>query len=131
MVAEARHPVKAGEEQNAPELPCASLAGRGCDPRPSKELTHMRNGICELLGIEHPVIQAGMSLFTSGELVCAVSNAGGLGSLGCWRRPIEDFRRQISVIKERTTKPFAINHVVPDLKDEVLAATLPARPALV
>jgi len=36
----------------------------------------MSNRICELLGIEVPIIQAGMSLFASAELVAAVSNAG-------------------------------------------------------
>jgi nitronate monooxygenase/enoyl-[acyl-carrier protein] reductase II len=91
----------------------------------------MRTRICELLGIEYPVIQAGMSLFTSAELVCAVSNAGGLGSLGCWRRTPEDFRRQLAKIREGTQRPFAINHVVQDLNEEVFRLTLEARPALV
>lgn len=91
----------------------------------------MRTRICELLGIEFPVIQAGMSIFTSAELVCAVSNAGGLGSLGCWRRPPEDLARQLTVIRERTSRPFAINHVVPALDEAVFAMSLEARPALI
>lgn len=91
----------------------------------------MRTRICELLGIEFPVIQAGMSIFTSAELVCAVSNAGGLGSLGCWRRPPEDLARQLAVIRERTRRPFAINHVVPALDEAVFAMSLEARPALI
>src|SRR6185503_20089747 len=91
----------------------------------------MRTRICDLLGIEFPVIQAGMSLFTSAELVCAVSNAGGLGSLGCWRRTAEDFEQQLSRIKQHTRRPFAINHVVPALDEAVFAMTLKARPALV
>jgi enoyl-[acyl-carrier protein] reductase II len=36
----------------------------------------LRTHLCEVLGIEFPIIQAGMSLFTSAELVAAVSNAG-------------------------------------------------------
>jgi len=91
----------------------------------------VRTRICDLLGIEHPVIQAGMSLFTSAELVCAVSNAGGLGSLGCWRRTAEDFSRQIAAIRERTDRPFAINHVVQALDEDVFRASLKARPALI
>jgi len=91
----------------------------------------MRTRICELLGIEHPIIQAGMSLFTSAELVCAVSNAGGLGSLGCWRRPADDFQRQLARIRSGTNRPFAINHVVPALDETVFKLTLEARPALV
>ena len=84
-----------------------------------------------MLGIEFPIIQAGMSLFTSAELVCAVSNAGGLGSLGCWRRPADDFKRQLDRIRSGTKRPFAINHVVPALDETVFELTLEARPALV
>ena len=90
----------------------------------------LRTPLCDLLGIEVPVIQAGMSIYTSAELVIAVSNAGGLGSLGCWRRPPEDLARQLSLIRERTTRPFAVNHVVPDLDEAAFAATLAARPAV-
>src|SRR5438045_29909 len=88
----------------------------------------MPNRICELLGIEVPIIQAGMSLFTSAELVAAVSNAGALGSLGCWRRPAEDLARQVAMIRERTDRPFAINHVVPALDEAAFALTLKIRP---
>jgi NADH:quinone reductase (non-electrogenic) len=38
----------------------------------------LRTPISELLGIEYPVVQAGMGPFTAAELVAAVSNAGGL-----------------------------------------------------
>jgi nitronate monooxygenase/enoyl-[acyl-carrier protein] reductase II len=91
----------------------------------------MRTRICDLLGIELPIVQAGMSLFTSAELVCAVSNAGGLGSLGCWRRPADSFREQLAKIRAGTKRPFAINHVVPDLYEDVFRLTLEARPAVV
>lgn len=40
--------------------------------------------ICRLLGIEYPIIQAGMAGGpTTAELVAAVSGAGGLGTLSC------------------------------------------------
>lgn len=91
----------------------------------------MRTPLCELLGIEHPVVQAGMSLFTSAELACAVSNAGGLGSLGCWRRQAESFKAEMAKMRAGTKRPFAINHVVPDLYEDVFKLTLEARPAVV
>lgn len=90
----------------------------------------MRTRLTDLLGIEFPVIQAGMSLFTSGELACAVSNAGALGSLGCWRRTAESFREEMAVIREQTSRPFAINHVVPALDEAVFRLSLEARPAV-
>ena len=39
--------------------------------------------LCDLLGIEHPIIQAPMAGSTTPELAAAVSEGGGLGSLGC------------------------------------------------
>jgi enoyl-[acyl-carrier protein] reductase II len=91
----------------------------------------LHTSLCEMLGIEYPVIQAGMSLFTSAELVAAVSNAGGLGSLGAWRRPAEDVTRQLAMIRERTTRPFAVNFLVPDLDEPSFARTLETRPPIV
>jgi len=43
----------------------------------------IRTTICDLLHIQHPVALGGMGSATSPELVAAVSNAGGLGALGC------------------------------------------------
>ena len=88
----------------------------------------MRTRLCDLLGIEYPVIQAGMSLFTSAELVAAVSNAGALGSLGCWRRPADDVANQLAKIRELTDRPFAINHLIPAL-DGLAKATAQLRAA--
>ena len=55
----------------------------------------LRTRLCNLLGIEFPIIQAGMGVFTSAELVAAVSNAGGLGSLGTGLRPVENLRKEL------------------------------------
>ena len=87
--------------------------------------------LCDLLGIEFPIIQAGMGMGSSAELAAAVSNAGGLGSLGVWRRPPEDLERQLSVIRERTSRPFAMNHLVPELDETAFAMTLAAKPPVI
>jgi nitronate monooxygenase/enoyl-[acyl-carrier protein] reductase II len=86
--------------------------------------------LCELLGIEFPVIQAGMGILTSAELVAAVSNAGGLGSLGAGLRSPEDLRRQLAQTRELTQRPFAVNHQLSTLNEEAFALTLDAKPAL-
>lgn len=97
--------------------------------RPGGGMLH--TPLCDLLGIEFPIIQAGMGIGSSGELAVAVSNAGGLGSLGCWRRPPEDLERQLSLIRERTSRPFAMNHLVPELDETAFAMTLAAKPAVI
>jgi enoyl-[acyl-carrier protein] reductase II len=87
--------------------------------------------LCEVLCIEFPLVQAGMGPFTSAELVAAVSNAGGLGSLGANTRSADDLRRQLARTRELTARPFAVNHVVPTLNQEAFAITLEAKPALI
>jgi len=66
-------------------------------------------GICDLLGIEYPIIQGGMAWLGTAELVSAVSNAGGLGTIGSGDAPTEWLRQQIRETRERTDRPFAVN----------------------
>ncbi len=91
----------------------------------------LRTPLCDLLGIEFPVIQAGMGLFTVAELVAAVCNAGGLGSLGASQRPVDDLRRQLALTRTLTDRPFAVNHLVPTLNEEAFALTLEAQPPII
>lgn len=91
----------------------------------------LRTPLCDLLGIEFPVIQAGMGPFTAAELVAAVCNAGGLGSLGASQRPVDDLRRQLALTRTLTDRPFAVNHLVPTLNEEAFALTLEAQPPII
>jgi enoyl-[acyl-carrier protein] reductase II len=69
----------------------------------------LRTAICDLLGIEHPIIQGGMAHIATAELVSAVSNAGGLGIIGCGYYQAEWVRQQIRLTKQKTIRPFGIN----------------------
>jgi enoyl-[acyl-carrier protein] reductase II len=91
----------------------------------------LRTRLCELLGIEHPVIQAPIGPWSSAELVAAVSNAGGLGSVGTALWAAEDVRKQILRVRELTDRPFAVNHVVRPFNEEAFALTLAAKPKVV
>ena len=91
----------------------------------------LRTRLCELLGIEHPVIQASIGPWSSAELVAAVSNAGGLGSVGTSLWAAEDVRKQMLRVRELTDRPFALNHVVRPFNEEAFALTLEARPKVV
>lgn len=78
-----------------------------------------RTRICELLGIEHPIIQAPMNWITGANLAAAVSNAGGLGTMGpnagatAITQDVtltgERLRNEIRKAKTLTEKPFAVN----------------------
>jgi nitronate monooxygenase/enoyl-[acyl-carrier protein] reductase II len=91
----------------------------------------LQTPLCTLLGIEFPIIQAGMGAFTSAELAAAVSNAGGLGSVGTFLRPAEDLPQQLARLRAGTSRPFAVNHLVPALDESAFAHTLAARPPVI
>lgn len=65
--------------------------------------------LCQLLGIEVPVIQAGMVWCSGWELASAVSNAGGLGIIGSGGMYPQELRDQIAACKASTDRPFAVN----------------------
>ncbi|MGQ3014552.1 MAG: NAD(P)H-dependent flavin oxidoreductase [Flavobacteriales bacterium] len=67
------------------------------------------NRICSLLGIEFPIIQAGMVWCSGWELASAVSNAGGLGIIGAGSMYPEVLRTHLQKCKQATDKPFAVN----------------------
>ena len=69
----------------------------------------MGNALCDLLGIEIPIILAPMGIAVGPKLTAAVCNAGGLGTIPLWRADIETLRSQIREVKNLTDKPFAVN----------------------
>jgi enoyl-[acyl-carrier protein] reductase II len=82
----------------------------------------MKTAITELLGIDHPIILAAMAWVTNAKMVAAISEAGGLGTLGPnagattvtkdVNETAERMRQQIRQVRALTDKPFAINFVV-------------------
>ena len=72
----------------------------------------LRTRLTQLLGIEHPVLCAGMAGNSSVDLTVAVSEAGGLGILGASGASPEGVRDQIEQVRARTDRPFAINFLL-------------------
>lgn len=91
----------------------------------------MRTALCELLGIEHPVIQASLGPWSSVALTAAVSEAGGIGSLGTALISPEQVVDQIRRTRRLTAKPFIVNHTRRPLDDEAFELTLRERPKAV
>ena len=87
--------------------------------------------LCDLFGIDHPIILAPMGSATSAEFAAAVSNAGGLGSIGTLNRSTEAILRDIETVGGLTRRPYAVNHIPPALDEIVFRATLEARPAVI
>jgi enoyl-[acyl-carrier protein] reductase II len=91
----------------------------------------LRTPVCEVLGIEVPIMQAAIWPATSPELVATVSEDGGLGSIGSVFESAESIERHIARVRELTSRPFAVNHVVPLLDEEAFKITLEAEPAVI
>lgn len=72
----------------------------------------MRTRVTEILGIEHPVLSAGIPVIGV-DLVAAVSNAGGLGILGATYLSPDEIHARVTALRERTKRPFALNLLVP------------------
>jgi enoyl-[acyl-carrier protein] reductase II len=69
--------------------------------------------ICDLFGIEYPIMLAGMGGVTTAPLVAAVSNAGGLGVIGAATMGPDELRDEIHKTRELTDKPFAVDLLAP------------------
>jgi nitronate monooxygenase len=86
------------------------------------------------LAIEHPIIQAGMSSDCGATLAAAVSNAGGLGTIGSLGRAPEDLEQELAGIRGQTSRPWAVNLVTFDwapFADTLVDIAIAARPPVV
>ncbi len=72
-----------------------------------------------------------MGLFTSAELVAAVSNAGGIGILGGASRPLENLVEEVKKIRQLTSRPFGVNFLVTNYLEEAFQHVLDAKVPLV
>ena len=69
----------------------------------------MRTPLTDLLGVEHPVMLAGMGGVSYADLVAAVSQAGGFGTMGAAPLRYPDMVEEIRRVRELTDKPFGVD----------------------
>ncbi len=92
----------------------------------------LRTALCDLLGIEVPIVQAGMGYVARGELAAAVSEAGGLGMIGAASLNAAGLRDEIRKVKDLTDRPFGVDILFatvgrPASDDETVAFTRDVR----
>src|SRR4029450_10933253 len=90
---------------------------RDLGPGPHAALMALRTPICDLFEIEHPVFLAGMGEVAFAEVVAAVSEAGGYGTLGMAASSPERIRDQMRRVRKLTDRPFGVDMLaaLPDL----------------
>jgi NAD(P)H-dependent flavin oxidoreductase YrpB (nitropropane dioxygenase family) len=89
----------------------------------------LRTPLCDLFGIDVPILNVGFGQSATPELAAAVSNAGGLGVLGFTGggMPPEEIRRRIEHTRARTSRPFGGNIIISDLEGTDEAARAATR----
>ena len=68
-----------------------------------------RTALCDVLGIEYPILQSGMGSVAGPDLAAEVSRAGGLGIVGGLNQPPDELRKRIRFVREHTDRPFGVN----------------------
>lgn len=91
----------------------------------------LRTPLCDDLGIDIPIVLAPFGPWDQVALAVAVSNAGGLGSVGTAVRSTDELRAQWVRMRETTDRPFAINHTGRPFNEDAFAATLAFGPRVI
>lgn len=91
-----------------------------------------RTDLLDLLGIEHPILQAPMGGESTPALAIAVANAGGLGGLGCSFMSHDELRGKVGEIRDGTNRSFNLNFFAhpepfenPDINTQTRARVIP------
>lgn len=72
----------------------------------------MKTELCDVLGIEQPIIQGAMAHISDAHLAAAVSNAGGLGVIASTLHDAAWVEEQVNIARSLTDKPFAVNLIM-------------------
>lgn len=94
----------------------------------------LQTALTRRLGIDHPIVQAGMGAEAGAALASAVSEAGGLGTLGTIGTPPALVASAMARVRDLTARPFAVNLVTFEgapLRDELLDLGIAERATIV
>jgi len=72
-------------------------------------LRTLKTPLCDLLGIEYPILQAGMGGVAFGPLAAAVSKAGGLGTIAAISPTPQRVEQEIRLVRSATDKPVCVD----------------------
>ena len=68
--------------------------------------------LCDVLGIEYPIIQGAMAHISDGKFAATVSEAGGLGVIASTLHDGQWVKEQVEIARSITDKPFAVNLIM-------------------
>ena len=80
--------------------------------------TRLRTSLCDLIGIDYPILSVGFGVAAGPELVAAVSNAGGFGVLGATGMSPDQIISRIARTRQLTNRPFGINFIIAESESD-------------
>ncbi len=83
----------------------------GCEPPGYIGRVILRTAICDLLGVEHPVGNAGMAGVAHARLCAAVAAAGGIGTVAMGGASTTEVTERVAAVKAMTDRPFSANFI--------------------
>ena len=108
LKANAKAKPKAAARQSKPPVRVHS-AEAAPRKKAAKGKSALHTRICDMFGIEYPIIQTGMGWVSGAKLTSATSQAGGLGILAAATMTLPELEETIAKVKSRTDKPFGVN----------------------
>lgn len=72
----------------------------------------MKTELCDVFGIEYPIIQGAMAHISDGKFAATVSEAGGLGVIASTLHDGQWVKEQVEIARSITDKPFAVNLIM-------------------
>jgi NAD(P)H-dependent flavin oxidoreductase YrpB (nitropropane dioxygenase family) len=69
----------------------------------------LHTALCDLVGVQYPIVQTGMGWVASARLTAGTANAGGLGIIASATLDFKELADAIARVKDRTDKPFGVN----------------------
>jgi len=69
----------------------------------------LHTSLCDLVGVEVPIVQTGMGWVAGASLVSATAEAGALGILASATMDLDELRQAVATVKSRTSRPFGVN----------------------
>ena len=72
----------------------------------------MKTELCDVLGIEYPIIQGAMAHISDGKFAATVNEAGGLGVIASTLHDGQWVKEQVEIARSITDKPFAVNLIM-------------------
>lgn len=88
----------------------------------------IKTALTKMFDLQHPIVLAPMAGVSGGELAATVSNAGGLGLVGGGYGDHDFLHRELSIVRNQTTRPWGVGFITWFVQPETIELALDYQP---